>query len=261
MKLLVLGIFDPFNDIDFMFVKKLLKRNIYKTIYIQSTSLNIERANKIIKSYIYNYSKIQIYQNDSYDEIIEYNREIIIDKNLFSNQSKSSMHIIYNNLYYFEDIIKTMMDSKRFNHTLAVADLSYKLAKKHKLNAKKAYLTGLLHDCSKQAVDNLEIMNKYYEKYIHLDKLVYHQYTGAYYCHKYFKINDPDILNAIKGHTLHTDMSMYGMVLYIADKAELTRPYDTTKYISVAMDNLYKGFELVKKDSDMIFNEKKMVIK
>lgn len=261
MNLLIKGIFDPFNNIDLKYIIDIYKNNKYNKIYIESTSNNKVRANKIIKSYIYRFNYFDIYNKQEIHETIIYNKEIIYDKYLLVNQDKKSMHIITKNLYYFKDIIKTMMDEKRYNHTIAVCDLAYKLAKKHKLNPNKAYLMGLLHDCSKQALDNKEIMHKYYNEYIHLSDNIYHQYTGEYYCKKYFNIYDKDILNAILGHTLHTDNSLYGMILYIADKAEITRKYDTTKYISVSMNNLYKGFELIKKDSDMIYNEKKMVTK
>ena len=261
MNLLVKGIFDPFNNDDIKYFINILKKNKYNKIYIQSISDNIERANKIINSYIYRFNKLEIYNNQLIDDVIEYNKEIIIDKHLLEKQDKKSMHVICDNLYYFEDIIKTMMDTKRYNHTIQVAILASKFAKKHKLNYKKGYLMGLLHDCSKQAEDNLEIMNKYYKEYVHLDKGIYHQYTGVYYCKKYFNIKDKDILNAILGHTTHTDNSLYGMILYVADKAEITRNYDTTNYINTTMNNLYKGYNLVKYDCDKIYNDRNMVIK
>ena len=44
------------------------------------------------------------------------------------------------------EYLQEHLDKKRFNHSINVAEESYKLAEKYGYNKDKAYLCGLLHD-------------------------------------------------------------------------------------------------------------------
>lgn len=45
--------------------------------------------------------------------------------------------------------LKTLVNEKRYNHCLLVAEQSKNLAKIYKIDEEKAYLTGLCHDIAK----------------------------------------------------------------------------------------------------------------
>ena len=71
-----------------------------------------------------------------------------------------------------------------------------------------------------------------------------------------FKIEDEDILNAIKFHATGSgNMTDLGKLIYACDKIEPTRGFDSSKLIMAMEENLKKGFEIVLKENK-IFLEK-----
>ncbi|MDY4010737.1 MAG: HD domain-containing protein, partial [Fusobacterium gastrosuis] len=64
-------------------------------------------------------------------------------------------------IYNFEDlkeIVKSKVSIKRFNHIMAVVDMSIKLAKIYNADIEKCKIAALLHDICKEM--NMEEMKK-----------------------------------------------------------------------------------------------------
>lgn len=130
-----------------------------------------------------------------------------------------------------EQLAKNALSKKRFQHVLNVRDQAVKLAKIHGADVEKCRTAALLHDITKELkFDNqLQIILK---SGIMLSDIIlkstplYHAVTGSIYAKEELGITDPDILNAIKYHTIgRAGMSKLEKIIYIADATSADRSY------------------------------------
>lgn len=164
-------------------------------------------------------------------------------------------------IYNFEDlkeIVKSKVSIKRFNHIMAVVDMSIKLAKIYNADIEKCEIAALLHDICKEM--NKEEMKKICKNNFSEDLTdedlendeILHPFVGAYWVEKNLKIKDIEILNAIKNHTLgNKNMSLVEKIVYIADAIEITRNYPGVEEIrNLVFKDLNEGilFEAEKKE-------------
>ncbi|MBF1208577.1 MAG: bis(5'-nucleosyl)-tetraphosphatase (symmetrical) YqeK, partial [Fusobacterium periodonticum] len=72
---------------------------------------------------------------------------------------------------------------------------------------------------------------------------ILHGFAGAYYVNKEFGIEDSEVLNAIKYHTIGSkDMTLVEKIIYIADAIEYGRNYPSvTEIREETFKNLNKG--------------------
>lgn len=161
-----------------------------------------------------------------------------------------------NDLYFIREV-KKHISSKRYNHSLSVAHLAYKLAKYHNLDKPyKAYIAGLLHDIGKEIVKKHEMMKKHFPEYYDLPEFSYHQFLGVVLAKELFYIDDEEILNAIKFHaTGNSNMSILDKLIYACDKIDPTRGYDSNYLIDEMKKSIENGFLVVLKENK-IFLEK-----
>lgn len=119
---------------------------------------------------------------------------------------------------------------KRYDHSLRVANLAEKLALIYKVDSKKAYLAGLLHDCAKYNEKKyLELLNIDYKKYpvFSIVDPVLHSFLGADLAKKVYNINDKDILSAIEFHTTgKKDMTDLEKIIFVSDAVEEGRDFE-----------------------------------
>ncbi len=119
--------------------------------------------------------------------------------------------------------LRELVDEKRYNHSLMVAEEAKKLAKNYNLDEEKAYLTGLCHDITKNFTfeENKKWIDKYnlnkkllddkYKKMLHAD-------IGALVAKEWFNFSD-EMCRAIKYHTIcHHVMTDFEKIIFIADK-------------------------------------------
>ena len=132
--------------------------------------------------------------------------------------------------------IKGIMSEKRFEHTLGVAKSAKKLAGIYKVDPSKAELAALLHDCAKHR--KIEEMRNMITRETELTDEEYnlpeilHGFAGAIYARNVFKVDEVDVLNAIKYHTIgRRNMSMLEKVVYIADRIEAGRKHEGVEKI------------------------------
>lgn len=127
--------------------------------------------------------------------------------------------------------LEKMLPKKRFKHSLNVANTSIKLSKIYNYDKEKAYLAGMIHDCAKYL--NKEEVKYYVAKYkIELDDLeknnlaLSHSIIGCYIAKYEFKIEDEEIISAVKYHTTgKSNMNLLEKILYIADLIEEDRSF------------------------------------
>ena len=142
---------------------------------------------------------------------------------------------------YFINKVKSLIKESRYIHSLSVAHLAYKIAKKHQLDYQKAYIAGLLHDIAKYVDKNesLTLMKKYYPDYVDIGAFAYHEFLGAKIAKEEFKVVDEEILDAIMYHaTGKSNMTWLGKLIYAIDKADPTRGYDSSALIHAMEENI-----------------------
>ena len=134
------------------------------------------------------------------------------------------------NFNELKEIVKSKMSLKRFTHTLGVVEMSEKLAKIYNADIKKCKVAALLHDICKEMdmeyIKNIcknNFMNELSEEDLENNEIL-HGFAGAYYVKTELGINDKEILNAIKYHTVGAkNMTLVEKIVYIADAIEYGR--------------------------------------
>ena len=158
-------------------------------------------------------------------------------------------YIEENELYYIKTI-RNMIKESRFNHSKSVAHVAYRLAKIHNLDFSKAYIAGILHDIAKgiDKDESLSLMKEYYPEFLDIGAYAYHQFLGEMVVKETFNINDDDILAAIKYHTTgRKEMGWLEKLIYVSDKIEPSRPYDSSDFIKAMEEDFNSGFLTVLK--------------
>lgn len=151
----------------------------------------------------------------------------------------------------YEDIIKPLMGSKRFKHSVNVADMAVRLAKKFGVDEDRAYTAGILHDCQKE-VDKETMLKEAKESGYYIDPVeldcfkLWHGIAAAYYIREKLKIEDKDILNAVRFHTVgRADMSALEKIVFLADMVSEERDYpDVEKFRDAVLKDLNNGMFL-----------------
>ncbi len=127
------------------------------------------------------------------------------------------------------DWLKKNLNEKRYMHSIGTAQCAKDLASQFGLDAEKAYIAGLLHDCAKCFSD--EKLREIISNNLKLDPVetmsskTLHAPVGAYMAQKEFGVEDEEILSSIRWHTLgKLNMTPFEKIIYLADKIEpLTR--------------------------------------
>ena len=132
----------------------------------------------------------------------------------------------------FKEIKKKLskeLETKRFEHTIGVADTAFCLALKYGIDEEKAYLAGLLHDCAKcyDSDRQKELIKKYKIKLSDSEKAnssLIHAKLGVYVAEDKYGIKDKEILSAIEFHTTgKPEMSILEKIIFSADYIEPNR--------------------------------------
>ena len=158
-------------------------------------------------------------------------------------------YIEENSLYYINRI-KPLIKESRFLHSVSVAHVAYRLAKRHQLDFSKAYIAGILHDIAKyfDKDESLRLMKEYYPEFVNIGAYAYHQFLGEMVAKNSFGILDTDILLAIKYHTTgRKEMGWLEKLIYVSDKIEPTRQYDSSDLIKAMENDFNSGFLTVLK--------------
>lgn len=135
------------------------------------------------------------------------------------------------NIDLINNKVRDMLPKQRYKHSLNVANCAMKLSEIYGYDKKKSYIAGITHDCAKYL--NKEEVKYYVDKYnIILDELekdnlaLSHSVIGSYIAKYEFKIDDDEIINAIKYHTTGKEnMNLIEKIIYMADLIEEDRDF------------------------------------
>ncbi len=131
----------------------------------------------------------------------------------------------------YQDVLNTFKDDKkRLKHIIGVKETAIKLAKQFDVDESKLTLAAYLHDITKGKP--LYYHKKMIETHFSKDIIeaysapLYHAFSAAAYAKVHYGIEDEDILNAIKHHTVgRPGMPSIEKILFISDYVEPNRPY------------------------------------
>ena len=131
-----------------------------------------------------------------------------------------------NSIDEIKNYLKENLSSERYFHTLGVMQEAIELAKRYNADIKKAEMAGLLHDNAK-CMTKEDLRKFISENLPDLDKnelknyKTLHAPVGAYFAKEKFKISDPEIISAIRWHTLgRVNMTLLEKIVFLADKIE-----------------------------------------
>ena len=151
-----------------------------------------------------------------------------------------------------EKIAQKCVSEKRWIHVLSMSELALELATIYKVDSHRTKIAALFHDCSKNWDDETTYAWMRFLKPSSLTQplAILHQYTGAGYLKRVLKVQDKQILKAVGNHVLGDDTSLLGKIIYVADKLDPSRGYDSSKEMELCKRNLDEGFKLVKKQQE-----------
>lgn len=143
---------------------------------------------------------------------------------------------------YYKEIIREKLDDYRYYHSLCVADEAFRLAKLYSENTNDAYLAGLLHDitknCSKD--EHLHIFNEFDIILSNIEKAsgkLWHSISGSLYVKNILKIDNDNIVSAIRYHTTgKSGMTLFEKLIYLADFTSADRDYPDVSVIRSLVD-------------------------
>ncbi|MBE7030818.1 MAG: HD domain-containing protein [Ruminococcaceae bacterium] len=136
-----------------------------------------------------------------------------------------------------KEMLKTMLNEKRYAHSVAVMETAVELAERFGADVEKARIAGLLHDCAKN-LSVQEMMEKCEEYSIALDAVakqqfgLIHAFVGAKMLSPVFGVADEEIFDAVFYHTVgKPDMPILTKIIYIADGIEPHRTFEGVEEI------------------------------
>lgn len=152
-------------------------------------------------------------------------------------------------MFYDPDVkkkfLKERLSSKRYQHSLNVAAECRKLAEKYGEDPDKAYFAGLLHDICKELAPGeqkaLVVGSGYTVCREELEtRSLWHAIAGAYFVKTEFGVEDIDILNSIRFHTVgRAGMSRLEEIVYLGDLISADRNYkDVAKMRKITYTSL-----------------------
>ena len=166
----------------------------------------------------------------------------------------------------YKEKLRSMLDEKRFNHSIGVSVTAGEMAQRFGVDVYKAELSGLVHDCAKNIpYDELKTVCEkfgYIPDEIELKNPgLIHAPLGALMLKSLFGIDDIEVQNAVKRHTVGgKGMTKLDKIIYLADMIEPSRKYpEVDELRDLAQQDIDKAFRKAL-DYSLIFNISKGVL-
>lgn len=199
----------------------------------------------------YNFIKLEMFATDDASSAIK-------QGDLHALTPAVLRYIVENGIY-LETIVKTKMSNKRYLHTVSMAHLAKDIARSNGLDETKAYVAGMLHDIAKEMPyqQARTLMEENFPNYLDKPVPIWHQWLSAYVAKTEYLVDDLEILQAIRHHTTASlKMSKLDMCIYVADKYDPSRDYDSSREIALCKKDIIAGFKRCLKDFYDFSNKK-----
>ena len=125
---------------------------------------------------------------------------------------------------------KSNMTEDRFEHCIGVSKTAKKLAELNQYDEDKAALAGFIHDYAKQvSVEEYREVIKtkgFDQDLLNWNRSIWHGIVGTYFIQRDLKINDSEILTAVRRHTTaDVEMTTLDKIVFMADYIEPGRSF------------------------------------
>lgn len=257
-KCCVISSFDPITTSQFNAIKALLKQGVSEITVSMVNEKPIQK--QLVTAYIKPFAKKIIYQThvniDDYDLVITDSQQQLdhmqkIRWGWYWDMPSWAANLLNTSGIYYDEMLHHYLRDKRYLHSKSVQQVSIDIAKSNQLDVSKASTIGLLHDVCKH-MDDQTIINYALKMDSHaLDYplATLHAQAGAYFVRHFLRITDRQIIQAIQYHALGEKVSPYVRMVFVADKADPSRGYDSSKTLNLTKQNLAKGYRLAKQES------------
>ena len=149
---------------------------------------------------------------------------------------------------YSKERLNDSLSFSRIRHVDGVIELIEELANNHGVSRQLAKGLAVNHDLFKEK--EREFLIQYLsKKELESFEYYWHAYAVSKYLSKKCFVTDKKFLKAIYHHVDGKSTHLYGKLLFIADKCEINRDYDTDFYVNEAKVNIHKAYKLVKENS------------
>ncbi|MCR4951179.1 MAG: bis(5'-nucleosyl)-tetraphosphatase (symmetrical) YqeK [Solobacterium sp.] len=184
--------------------------------------------------------------------------EEAVRSGMFRLAASGIRRILIEEGFFLQETAKAMCRERRYVHSAGVAATCRRLAQAHHMDQAEALKAGWLHDVTKAMPDEEaeKIIAVWKPEWLSISPKVWHSYTAVVWLKQNMGLHDRRILNAIEHHTLGDGNSSLDRILYIADKIEPGRGYDTSREWDLAAKDLKKGAGLVREESRSYIYEK-----
>ena len=253
----IISAFDPMTTSQFNAIKALLKQGYGSITLSMVNEQPVQR--QLVKAYIKPFKKIHYQSNiniNDYDLVVKDSDDQLahmqrVRYGWYWDMPQWAANILNDSGIYYDQMLRHSLKEKRYLHSLSVANVCEKIAKSNQLNGHKAKMIGMLHDICKH-MDNQTIIE--YALKMDSNALSYpmatlHAQAGAYFVKEYLRIKDPQIIHAIQYHALGEKVSPYVRMVFVADKADPSRGYDSSVTLNLSYLNLTKGYARCKQES------------
>ena len=142
---------------------------------------------------------------------------------------------------------KSNMTEDRFKHCIGVSKTAQKLAELNQYDVDKAALAGFIHDYAKQvSVEEYREVIKtkgFDQDLLNWNRSIWHGIVGIYFIQRDLKINDSEILTAVRRHTTaDVEMTTLDKIVFMADYIEPGRSFPGVEEArKITYANLDKG--------------------
>ena len=163
---------------------------------------------------------------------------------------------------YIEDIARSLVKTSRWKHVTSMTACAVEIALSHRMNAYEAFLAGMLHDCTKMWDSEY---SAFWMRFCAPDKVdeafaIHHQYTGAAFVKRVLKVRNKNVIHAILHHVKGDSDKPLAQIIYLADKLDPSRDYDSSKEIDLAKKDLNCAVKVVKQQQEAYLRKEGVII-
>lgn len=255
--IVVEGDFDPITETELHAVKQLhlnTREDVFLQVNEKKTVLDYELRLKLVKLACKPYRHLQLIVGYC-GKIIDFSSyqedEKEVRRGIFRNAAYGTRKYIFQNGLYFKETVEALCTPQRYEHSIRVAETARRIAIAQHVDAKLAYQAGLLHDITKaiSKEDGAKIIKVYRPEWLNCSEKIWHSYTAVIWMKQNMGFYDETILHAIEHHTLGDGNGKLCRIIYIADKIEPGRGYDTFKHMQLACHDLRACSDLIHEES------------
>ena len=248
------GSFDPAHLRHLAYARQISRHNGNCVVFMQpQEGENFRQRCRLVELLTKGWKNIRLYKPRTAKKYEIIKRQTVEDdediNRVWSFLSRRQQAYIMEKGMYCQQLFEPLVSQHRWQHMQQVALLAKDVAAHAGIDPGKAYMAGLCHDVAKH-FDSAELkwyMETFYPAYTDVIEPLWHEFAGAVYLSRHFRLRDKDILKAVRHHATGDDEAPLSMLIYSCDKLDPSRGYDSSATVELCRRNLKEGFHEVKR--------------